>query len=211
MQTRFAKNMRGWSTGTLEVGDVQVDIESEHRDSFPSSGTALTIKTSDSQEVLPKKDAEVHGQSMFWESEDLRMPIYSRYSSSAVFELGSKGGLKSLIGKGTPAAIAVLWLQDLTDDVEQSVKLPIFTGPDLVNLRQNAINDQTAEHHDFELVGWMTVVLKLSSGLDLDHEALRESLSGARRHALEAYESVLIFILYFYPVLNIPPVVSLVL
>jgi hypothetical protein len=168
MQTRFAKNMRGWQTGTLEVGDVQIDIDHEKKSDFSASSTSLTIKTSDSQENLSKKEAEVHGDSVFWESEDLRMPIYSRYSSSVVFELGSKGGLKSLIGKAGPAAIAVLWLQDLTDDVEQSVKLPIFIGENLETLRQNAINDQTAEHHNFELIGWMTVVLKLSSGLDLD-------------------------------------------
>jgi hypothetical protein len=168
MKTRFAKNMRGWQTGTLEVGDVQVEMDPHARADFNVKSTSLTILTSDAQENLSKKEAEIHGESVFWESEDLRMPIYSRYSSSVVFELGAGGTIKSLIGKGGPKAIAVLWLQDLTDDVEQSVKLPIFIGKDLENLRQNAINDQTAKHHDFELAGWMTVVLKLSSGLDLD-------------------------------------------
>lgn len=188
--TNLPRNMRGWSTGTLEVGDVQVELDDEERAAFPASGTSLKIRTTDISEILHKKEAEVHDQTMFWENEDLRIPIYSRYCSSVVFEMGSKFTVRTLIGKSPPEAIAVLWLQDLSDDVEQSVKIPIFTGDNLRILRQNAINDETAKHHNFKLVGWMTVVLKLSSGLDLDHERLKASLSSARRHALEAFNRV---------------------
>ncbi|KAI5450049.1 hypothetical protein NCC49_003811 [Naganishia albida] len=191
IKTKLPKNMIGWNTGTLDVGDVTVDLDEGHRDLLPSSGLKLSIKTSDSLETIPKKNAEVHGTSIHWDNEDMRIPIYMRYQSSVVFEFGgSANAVSKLIGKDAPAAIAVLWLQDLTDDVEQQVKLPIFIGKDLENLRQNAINDQTAKHHDFEVVGWLTVILKLDSGLDQDHEKMVESLSSARRHALEAYDRV---------------------
>jgi hypothetical protein len=69
-----------------------------------------------------------------------------------------------------PDAIAVLWLQDLTDDLEQEVKLPVITGENMENLRQNAINDQTARFHNFKVIGFLTTRLKLDSGLDEDHE-----------------------------------------
>lgn len=99
------------------------------------------------------------------------MPVYSRYRSSVVFEIGKGDGVLSTLGvKKVPEAIAVLWLQDLTDDIEQEVKLPVLVGENLGTLRQNAINDFTAEHHEFEVVGWLTVRMKLDSGLDEDHE-----------------------------------------
>ncbi|KAJ9109924.1 hypothetical protein QFC19_001905 [Naganishia cerealis] len=171
IKTKFPRNMIGWNTGTLDVGDVTVDIDESHRDLLPSNGMKLSIKTSDSLETIPKNQSDVHGTTIHWDIEDMRIPIYMRYQSSVVFELGSGNGTVSkLIGKNSPQAIAVLWLQDLTDDVEQQVKLPIFVGKDLGTLRQNAINDQTAKHHDFEVAGWLTAILKLDSGLDQDHE-----------------------------------------
>jgi hypothetical protein len=88
-----------------------------------------------------------------------------------VFEIGKASGLLSTLGiKAQPDAIAVLWMQDLTDDVEQEVQLPVIVGKDLANLRQNAINDQTKKHHEFKVVGTLTARIKLDSGLDEDHE-----------------------------------------
>jgi hypothetical protein len=109
-----------------------------------------------------------------------------------VFELGSASALAKLVPKknADPDAIAVLWLQDLTDDIEQLVKIPVLVGENLSNLRQNAINDQTAKHHNFKVVGWLETTLLLDSGLDENHELMREKLSQARRHALEAYDRV---------------------
>ena len=176
-----------WAILFPEMSDVSVDIDESHRELLPSNGMKLLVKTSDSLETIPKNKAEVHGNTIHWDCDGMRIPIYMRYQSSVVFEFGaSTGTVAKLIGKDTPDAIAVLWLQDLTDDVEQQVKLPIFVGKDLETLRQNAINDQTAKHHDFEVAGWLTVILKLDSGLDQDHEKIQDALSQARRHALEA-------------------------
>lgn len=119
----------------------------------------------------------------------LRLPVYARYQSSVVFEIGKTGGPLSILGVGVkPDAIAVLWMQDLTDDIEQEVKLPVLVSNKIENLRQNAINDQTQKHHDFKVVGELVARIKLDSGLDEDHENLKQSQS--RRHALEAYDHI---------------------
>lgn len=170
VKTSLPPNLRGWDTGTLEVSDVQLDIESSKTDLIDSKGAQLRIVTTESSQVLPKKEAEVHGNTVNWSIDLVRLPLYTRYQSSVVFEIGKTSGITSLVGKSKPQAIAVLWLQDLTDDIEQEVKLPVFAGERLDILRQNVINDQTAKHHKFELVGFLTTRLKLDSGLDEDHE-----------------------------------------
>lgn len=171
MQTTLPPNMRGWDTGTLEVGDVRFDVDAANKELFAPHATQLRVVTSESVEVLPKKEAEVHGSTIAWDMDTLRLPVYSRYQSSVIFEIGKGGGVLAPLGVGVmPDAIAVLWMQDLTDDVEQEVKLPVLVSKDFVTLRQNAINDQTAKHHDFQVIGMLTARLKLDSGLDEDHE-----------------------------------------
>lgn len=162
--------------------------------------------TSEKVEVLPKKEAHVEGDTISWDMDQIRLPIYSRYQGSLTIGIGrASGPLQALHIKDQPDAVAVLWLQDLTDDIEQEVKLPVLSGEqdDLTTLRQNAINDQTAKHHKFKVIGFLTIRLKLDSGLDEDHEVRvatgqrtrrggyelmkkKLRLSQSRRHALEA-------------------------
>ncbi|ORY26481.1 hypothetical protein BCR39DRAFT_540905 [Naematelia encephala] len=185
IQTTLPPNLRGWETGTLEVGSVGLTVDPSHKIDFEARQMRLRVVTSEKIEVMPKKEATVNGDSVEWEFETLRLPVYSRYQSSVVFELGKGGGPLSPLGVGVkPEAIAVLWMQDLQDDIEQDIELPILVGKNLQNLRQNAINDFTKLHHEFEVVGTLKCRLKLDSGLDEDHEKLR--LSQSRRHALEA-------------------------
>ncbi|WVW81245.1 hypothetical protein I302_103236 [Kwoniella bestiolae CBS 10118] len=189
MQTTLPKNMRGWDTGTLEVSQVSATIHNDKTQLFEPKASRLRVVTSEKVETLQKKDAEVNGNSMNWDLDLLRLPVYSRYQSSVVFEIGKGGGALKSFGVGVkPDAVAVLWMQDLTDDVEQQVKLPILVSNNIQNLRQNAINDQTKKFHDFEIVGELTVRLKLDSGLDEDHETIRQGQS--RRHALEAHDHI---------------------
>lgn len=180
--------MRGWETGTLEIHSASMEITDTNR--LEAEPHRLRIITSEQTEQLAKKEADLSGKQLTWHMDErLRMPVYSRYQSSVIFEIGKAGGpLSALNIKKQPEAIAVLWMQDLTDDVEQEVKIPVIMGKDLDVLRQNIINDQTKKHHDFEVVGMLTARLKLDSGLDEDHEQLR--LSQSRRHALEAYDHV---------------------
>lgn len=115
MQATLPQNLRGWETGTLEISDTSIEVNANKRDVYSAEATKLRIVTHDSMEVLPKKKAEVQGNTVKWEFDQLRLPVYSRYSSSVVFELGTgMTALKAIGIGGKPDAIAVLWLQDLT-------------------------------------------------------------------------------------------------
>ncbi|WWC90217.1 uncharacterized protein L201_005150 [Kwoniella dendrophila CBS 6074] len=189
VQTTLPKNMTGWDTGTLEVSSVSASLQQDKHNLIEPKATRLRVVTSEKVETLSKKDVEVSGNQLTWDLDLLRLPVYSRYQSSVVFEIGKGGGPLSALGVGVkPDAIAVLWMQDLTDDVEQQVKLPILVSKNIDNLKLNAINDQTKKFHDFEIVGELTVRLKLDSGLDEDHETIRQGQS--RRHALEAHDHI---------------------
>lgn len=168
-------NLLGWETGTLEVSDVSFKVDDSHKSDFEAEATRLRVVTSEKVEVLSKKKAEVSGGVVKWHMDKLRMPVYSRYQSSVVFGIGKGGGPLSTLGIGAdkPDAVAVLWMQDLTDDIEQDVQIPVFVSEDIENLKQNVINDQTAKHHDFTMIGMLSARIKLDSGLDEDHEVSR--------------------------------------
>lgn len=115
MQTSFPPNLRGWSTATLAVSSVSATLDPAHSSALDIGNTKLSIHTADSSAEGSKKDCEAKGDdglTMEWGLEGVRLPVYARYQSSVVFELGGAGKLVSLLpGKGGPDAIAVLWLQ----------------------------------------------------------------------------------------------------
>lgn len=176
--------MRGWDTGTLEINHASFTVSEDAKSEFELKPMRLRAVTSDKMHIWPKKDGEVKGDTLVWDMEEkVRLPIYRRYQGSLTIGLGrASGPLQALHIKDQPDAVAVLWLQDLTDDIEQEVKLPVLSGEedDLTTLRQNAINDQTAKHHKFKVIGFLTIRLKLDSGLDEDHE-VRFAMQQTRR------------------------------
>jgi hypothetical protein len=98
-----------------------------------------------------------------WNVDCLRLPVYNRYSSSLTFDIG---GGTSITSGSTPEAIAVLWLQDLVDDEETPIELPVVVGKNIKQLKQNVLNDFTASTHDYRVVGRIKTIVKLDSGLD---------------------------------------------
>ena len=172
VQTTLPPNLRGWDTGTLEINHASFQINADSQSDFEAKPCRLRVVTNEKTEVMQKKEASVSGNTITWDLEQVRLPIYHRYQGSVIFDIGKNSTALSTLGlkDASPDAIAVLWLQDLTDDLEQEVKLPVIMGENLENLRQNAINDQTAKHHKFKVIGFLTTRLKLNSGLDEDHE-----------------------------------------
>lgn len=185
MRTKLPVNMRGWNTGTVAVQDIVLKADPAKKDKFEAERMSLTVSTHEWTEKLSKRHSDVEGDIVRWNTDEPEyFPVYNRYQSHIVFEFGSHG-IGKLIGQGKPEAIAVLWLQDLTDDIEADVEIPVITGPNMNVLRQNVINDQTLKHHKFELVGSVKAKMTFSAGLDIQHEKLR--LSQSRRHAFEAW------------------------
>lgn len=184
VDAQLPRNMLGWDTGTVEILD-DITIIPEPNASTPLANvpTKLTISTTDSTEhISPKKAVLENGQTTY-SVDMLRLPVYSRYASSCVFEFGGGGIMGS-----APDAVAVLWLKDIADDEEINIRVPVVVGKDLRQLRQNVLTDQTKKTHEYEIVGWLTTRIKLDAGLDEDHEA--HAASQARRHAFEAYDHI---------------------
>ncbi|KAF8726612.1 Protein kinase C conserved region 2 (CalB), partial [Rhizoctonia solani] len=187
VDAKLPRNMLGWDTGTVELlSDITITPEPNANGRIPSKPTRLRVSTTDSTEVIAPKSATLSDGVVSYNIEKLRLPVYSRYASSCVFEFGGGG-----IMGGAPDALAVLWLKDLVDEEETDVRIPVVIGKDLRQLRQNVLNEQTKKTHEYEIVGWLTVRMRLDEGLDeatQDHE--KHAASQARRHAFEAYDHV---------------------
>ncbi|CCO32297.1 Meiotically up-regulated gene 190 protein [Rhizoctonia solani AG-1 IB] len=184
VDAKLPRNMLGWDTGTVELlSDITITPEPNANGRIPSKPTKLRVSTTDSTEILSPKSATLSDGVVSYNLDKLRLPVYSRYASSCVFEFGGGG-----IMGGAPDAIAVLWLKDLVDEEETDIRIPVVIGKDLRQLRQNVMNEQTKKTHDYEVVGWLTVKMKLDEGLDEDHE--KHAATQARRHAFEAYDHV---------------------
>lgn len=157
--------MLGWDTGTVEIiNPIDVKIDSENQSSFALSKQALVVSTTDSTEKIGSATVDGDNAQISWNVDTVRLPVYSRYSSSLTFEIGAKSGFGPL--KGQPSALAILWLQDIPDDETVDVKLPIIVSKDLRQLRQNYVNEHTSKGHAYKTIGWLTTKVRIDKGLD---------------------------------------------
>lgn len=138
VQTDVPRTLFGWETGTLEIpSGVRIEPVPEFREAF-SSKKKLDISTTDDSYKVPSSAARIEdgGSSVFWDIpvEKVRLPVYNRYSSAVVFEIGS-GGFGPV---GSDADyMAVLWFKDVPDDEETEVRVPVIKSKHLKQLRQN--------------------------------------------------------------------------
>lgn len=187
VDAQLPPNMLGWDTGTVEIlKPIEVSIDSEYQSTLALSKQSLVATTTDSTEKIGNPVGSGDSSRATWDVEKVRLPVYSRYASSLTFEIGSKGGVGPL--KGQPAAIALLWLQEIPDDEEVPVKIPILVSKNLRQLKQNFLNEHTPKGHEYKTVGWLTTMIRVDRGLDPDHE--KYAKSQARRHAYETYDHI---------------------
>jgi hypothetical protein len=97
--------------------------------------------------------------------------VYSRFQS--VLTIQAMGSAVLGVLGSEAKALSVLWLQELVDDEERSIRIPVLKSKNLKQLRQNVrallvlakvpplttsmqllqyINDFTKETHDYEIV-----------------------------------------------------------
>ncbi|KAH8101901.1 hypothetical protein BXZ70DRAFT_932402 [Cristinia sonorae] len=187
VKTDLPRTMLGWETGTVEILD-SVTIEPAPGFTEGFSSKKLSLSTSDDKYKVPSSAArELEGGSTVWDLpvDKVRLPVYNRYSSAVLFEIGS-GGIGPL--GAASDYVALLWLKDVPDDEEVPVRVPVIKSGKLKQIRQNYINDQTAKTHEYEIVGWLSCTIVLDSGLDPDHEDFQENR--AEKHRYEAYDRV---------------------
>ncbi|KAK0555282.1 hypothetical protein OC846_001795 [Tilletia horrida] len=181
----LAPERLGWDTVTVELIDY-LKIEGVDEDwTKKLQGKKITVSTGDDTEKVESAEKqEVKAQNGDIPEPFLRLPCYARYSTNLVFEIG-----KSLsVGPfgGAPEAIAVLNLSDIPDDEVRDLKLPILVGDNLGTLARNYINDVTAETHKYEVVGHLSVKVRVDPGLSFDHEGVAQQ-GGKQRHEYEIY------------------------
>jgi hypothetical protein len=174
----------GWDTGTLEILD---NIHVESTDDFDFKTKKLVISTTEEEYKAPTSSAIVTDGDIHWDLpvDKVRLPVYNRYASAVLFEIGS-GGIGP-IGQDSDF-VAVQWLQDIPDEEETHIRIPVIKSKDLEQVRQNYINDQCAKTHKYQVVGWLTCTMRLDSGLDHDHATHQEARDD--KHRYEAFECV---------------------
>ena len=101
-------------------------------------------------------------------NKSIRLPVKYRYRSPVVFELIGAG-------KRSPEAWAVLWLQNLTDNEESSIDLPIWWTSSPMRLTQNYITEESCHNEvaleDLKQVGRLQFKGRFKAGMDESHEA----------------------------------------
>jgi hypothetical protein len=127
-------SLHGWETGTVEVLS---DIRASGLDSSFAS-KQLILRTTDDVEKLPRSAASLDGGDIIWalgkkEDEERRLPIYHRFASALVIDIGGTN----------PDAVAILWLQDIVDNEIKEVELDVMKGKHLQQLSQCYISEHT--------------------------------------------------------------------
>jgi len=111
------------SSNSEIINPIRIDLIPGKFDSI-SQSKRLVVSTSDSTEVFPTKEATTSPNGgLEWAVDNARLPVYSRYQSSLVFEVHGSQNMEKLplVPSAQPKAIAVLWLQELVDDETRDV------------------------------------------------------------------------------------------
>ncbi|KAK4055259.1 hypothetical protein OIV83_000541 [Microbotryomycetes sp. JL201] len=182
------RNLRGWDTGTVAITS-DIKVEPVPGVDFDWDEKKLVLSTLEAKQKVPSKVAKKQADgSLVWDlDEDIRLPTYDKYSSALFLDYGGSVTIGPL-GKKSEAYAAV-WLNELVDDEETEVRVPVVTADEnFQELRQNYLNDQAQKTHKYTIVGWLTTTIMLDSGLDEDHE--KYATTQTARHEFETYDRV---------------------
>ncbi|KAF7968966.1 hypothetical protein HWV62_28761 [Athelia sp. TMB] len=170
---QLPRALTGWETGTVEVlSDLRaVGLGQAY------AGQKLVLKTTDDVEKVGGSAARIEGHDVVWAiaaggAEERRLPVYHRYASALVVEIGKD-------------ALAVLWLQDVVDGETQEVELDIMKGEHLQQLAQCYISEHAKDNHPYEVIGKLRFTVRFDPGLDADHERL--ATDQRKAHSLDTY------------------------
>ncbi|KLO20621.1 hypothetical protein SCHPADRAFT_841783 [Schizopora paradoxa] len=125
-------NLLGFDSGMLRVRKVEVDGGEEHISQLRKCKVSLS--TSSDSDAFSKKDARDGSDGIEWvEEQPLELEVHERYSKALTIVFKSTG----LVSE--KKAIAVLWLQDVVDNEEKVVDVPLWKTDDYDRLKQNYV------------------------------------------------------------------------
>jgi hypothetical protein len=146
----------GWDYGTIEVHSKARPIN------LPNELEGLRLKVRIGSEK-GKMHSTREGQGDMWKTKSgrsIKLPVRKRYCTSLVVEFRTASSLRD----HTPA-FAILWLKDIPDDEEQTIKLPVWKG-DLKRAEANCLSEYGSK------VGEIELEISFWSGLGSYHSKL---------------------------------------
>jgi hypothetical protein len=163
VQLQCPREMLGWEYGTLDIKpfvkaiDVPKDLEN----------LRMKIRTTLARAKLHSgtEDGELnqHDGHVVWKTKkdgSLRLPVRKRYSSPLVVEFRKDSALKD-----RSPAFCVLWLKDVPDNEEVTIRLTVWKG-DLERAEHNVLDSYG------EKLGEIELTLTFWSGLSDYHSGL---------------------------------------
>ncbi|EPS38137.1 hypothetical protein H072_8155 [Dactylellina haptotyla CBS 200.50] len=132
LSCKLPKQMLGWDVGTLVVEPKITGSDDLPEEVRGCSRISMRTNFGKKGKIPASKDGSGKGA---WEQQkQVNLPIKQRYSSNVLFEFR-----KNKIGTDSTVAFAVVWLQDITDDEDCEVELPVWEndGENLVRAEQN--------------------------------------------------------------------------
>jgi hypothetical protein len=116
----------------------------------------------------------------------VKLPVKYRYRSPAVMEFHLPRQRKA-------EAVAMIWLQHLTDDEVTDINVPIWRSSNLERLTQNYITEDnvksTPGYEDVEEIGRLQFRAKFTAGLDASHAPF--VTDDESREVMETWEACL--------------------
>ncbi|KAI4169114.1 MAG: hypothetical protein LQ343_005908 [Gyalolechia ehrenbergii] len=155
-----------------------------HEGELPPSLHNLRLKISTSLAHGKMYPVRADSEEKHWcgkKGRNLRLAVQQRYRSCLVIEFR-----KNRLGLDATPAFAVLWLQNVPDEEEVGVRLPVFRG-------EKAILARAESNYSYDLgtqIGSIVVTIKFWRGLNRFHRGLA-SKNTKTHHVLEVLSTAM--------------------
>ncbi|KIV80404.1 hypothetical protein PV11_07904 [Exophiala sideris] len=169
VETRLPPNILGWDVGTFEFLSSQIVATGW------SSNSKIKLRTGGSVAKISRTQCHKHdgGDGVYWDvspenNHHVRLPVKYRYRSPVIFEF-------HVSGKRGAAAYASIWLQNLVDNEEVPIDIPIWQTKNGSRLCQNYITEENSKAfidkglEDLRVVGRLQFRGRFKAGMDESH------------------------------------------
>lgn len=186
VETRLPQHMLGWDVGTFRIVSDRITAKGfNHRSAklkLRTSGASASVSRSASHS-LEGGDGVYLDLRSDEAKHNTRLPLKHRYRSAVVLELHNS----------STTAYSVLWLQEIADNEDTPIDLPIWTTKNPQRLTQNYITEKNLEEkrtpglEDVTEIGRLQFSCHFAPGLSDAHESL--IVDNNSRETYEAWEA----------------------
>jgi hypothetical protein len=185
VETSLPPNMLGWDVGTFEFGKGIIKATGY------SQSTKIKLRTGGSIGYIPRNLCEKLDDGTAWDlskntDDDIKLPVKYRYRSPIVFEF-------HVSGKRKADAYATFWLNQLIDNEEADIDIPIWTTRHPARLIQNYITEKNCQNEpgleDLKEVGRLKFRGRFKAGMDESHKTF--ATDNDSRETYETWEACL--------------------